>query len=477
MSTVKRVAKNSIYNFLGNNITKVLTMVLTIFIARFFSDVEFGKLSFALSFTGLFVILIDLGTKLLVVRDIATDKKNASKYISNIIILKIWSSIIVFLIIAVIINLMGYPQDTIIAVYLGSLIIIFESLSESFEAMFQAFENMQYAAVVKIIRVLLRFTITLPLLFLGYRLIPVLIVYLIVQIISFLIILSIGIKKFTKLNLNPDFKLIKSLIVRGWPFLLSAAFVVIYFRIDITMLSIMKGDAVVGWYSVAYNLIDALTTIPMALNAALLPIAIVYFNESKDKLIKLYRLSVKLLFILSFPIVVGGTFLAKNIILLIYSNKYENSILALQILLWVLIPLFTVQILGALLIAIKKEKLGVPALFITSLTNVALNWVLIPKYSYVGASIATIISEIVYLGMYYAIISKNLEFVNIFSLAIKPFIATVLMFLFINLISKLNFILVILVSSIFYFLVLYLIKGISQEETIMLKRLIKKAEK
>src|SRR3989338_8043021 len=178
MSTVKRIAKNTAFTFSGDILSKILTMILTIFITRFFTEVEFGKLSFALSFTGLFIILIDLGIRLLIIRSMACDQKNASKYISNALMLKAVSSFIVFWLIVLTINLMGYPPDTKLAVYLGALIIILESLSGSLGSVFQAFQKMKYPAINKVVRVLLRFCITLPLLLLGYGLIPILLAYL-----------------------------------------------------------------------------------------------------------------------------------------------------------------------------------------------------------------------------------------------------------------------------------------------------------
>jgi len=474
MSAVKRIVKNTAFTFSGDLLSKFLTMILTIFITRFFSEVEFGKLSFVLSFTGLFTILIDLGIQLLIIRNMACDKKNASKYISNAIMLKVVSSFIVFWLIVLTINLMDYPSETKLAVYLGALIIIFDSLAGSLGSVFNAFEELKYPAINKVIRVFLRFCITLPLLFLGYGLIPVLLAYLIVQIVN-LFMYWYQSRKFIKLEFKPDYQLMKKLIIGGFPFLMSAAFVTVYFRIDITMLSIMKGDAVVGWYSASYNLIDAIISLTMALNTALLPVAIIYFNESKEKLIKLYRTAVKVLFSISLPIAVGGTLLAQNIILFLYKQKYYNSIIALQILLWVLIPLFMNYLLGNLLIAIKKEKYGVPALFMNCVVNIGLNLILIPKYSYVGAAISTVVSEIVYFLMYYYIISKNLEFVNIFGSMIKPAIAALMMGLFILLLlNKMYFIIIIIIGTAVYFGILYLIKGIDDNEKELFLKIIKK---
>jgi len=473
MSIAKRAAKNTLWNFFGNNITKVLTLFLTIFIARFFTEIEFGKLSFALSFTGLFIILIDLGTRLLLVREIASDKKNASSYLTNVLAIKITSSVIVFGLISMLINWLNYPQDTIAAVYIGAMIIIFESLSNSLRSVFQAFEKQEYTALTKVIRVVLRFSLTLPLLFAGFKLVPVLSAYLLVQIVNFIVMLVIANKKFIRIDLRLIEKnRMLDFVKRGFPFLLSSAFVMVYFRIDITMLSLMSGDAAVGWYNAAYTLIDALTSIPIALNAALLPILVVLYKKNKKKLEKIYKLGLKAVFLLSIPICFGGIVVANKLILLLFGDKYTESVIALQVLLWVLIPLFVVHILGAMLITIKKEKMGVPVLFFTSLLNIVLNLYMIPRYSIVGAGISTIISELFYFAAYYYIISKEFKKVNLFKYIIKPLIAGLIMVIILSFID-LNVFLMIGVGAVVYALMIIVLKGITSEEKQIVSGLFK----
>ena len=79
MTKLKRIVRNISITFLSNNLLKVLSTVLVILIARYLGDVEYGKFSFAISFTGLFLILMDLGTRISIVRDITQNKKEASK--------------------------------------------------------------------------------------------------------------------------------------------------------------------------------------------------------------------------------------------------------------------------------------------------------------------------------------------------------------------------------------------------------------
>ncbi|MEK6949924.1 MAG: flippase, partial [Nanoarchaeota archaeon] len=307
MSTIKRIAKNTGIVFIGNNITKIFSFVLTIFLARYLGDKGFGVLSFAIAFTGLFAIVADMGLQRLAIREIARDREKAGKYVGNSLILKFALSIITFALIALIINLMNYPKTSVYAVYIGALILIIESLGGTFQSAFLAFEKMEYSIIPKIIRVIIRLSLTIPLLFLGFKVIAVLLAYLFVMFVDLIINYFFYTRKIGKIDFKFDMHFSKDILKRSLPFAIATVFIVIYFKIDITMLSIMKGDAVVGWYSAAYGLIESLHFLPLAFTTAIFPVAARYFIENKQKLILLYEEAMRYMFYLAIPIAVGTT--------------------------------------------------------------------------------------------------------------------------------------------------------------------------
>src|SRR3989344_7967208 len=115
MSTIKRIVKNATVTFIGNNLLKILSTILVILIARYLGDVEYGKFTFALSFTGLFLVLMDLGTRILIVREISQNKKEASKIVANVLMLKFISSFLVYFLILGIAFALNYSKETFIA--------------------------------------------------------------------------------------------------------------------------------------------------------------------------------------------------------------------------------------------------------------------------------------------------------------------------------------------------------------------------
>src|SRR3989344_7658962 len=120
MSTIKRIAKNAGVTFIGNNLLKILSTILVILIARYLGDVEYGKFTFALSFTGLFLVLMDLGTRILIVREISQNKKQAPKIVANVLMLKFISSLLVYALILAISFALGYNKETLAAIAIAA---------------------------------------------------------------------------------------------------------------------------------------------------------------------------------------------------------------------------------------------------------------------------------------------------------------------------------------------------------------------
>ena len=141
MKTVQRIAKNSLVLLVSTIISKVLGFFYVMYTARYLGAEGFAILSFALAFTGIFGLLTDLGFSPLTVREVARDKSLAKKYLNNISIMKAILVTITFALIAIVINLLDYPAQTIKVVYLISLSVVFNSFTGMFYSIFRAFEK------------------------------------------------------------------------------------------------------------------------------------------------------------------------------------------------------------------------------------------------------------------------------------------------------------------------------------------------
>ena len=474
MNTVQRIAKNTAALFAAQFVVSILGLILYIFIARSLGDVIFGKFSFALAFTALFAVFSDLGYNTLLIREVARDKSLASKYLSNVLCMRALLSLVIFALIVITINLMGYPTDTKNVIYLFGIYTLVVSFSAVFKVTFRAFEKMEYEAGITIFANIIRFSLGLLVLFLGYDLIELALVFLLSGIFDFLFSFLVCERKFVKPKIELDFDFWKSTIKLALPLSITGISLLIYTRIDTVMLSAMKGDAVVGWYNAAYNLVLAFKPIPQLFMNALFPLMSSYFVSSKDSLKITSEKSFRYLLILGLPLAVVITLLADSFIPLFYGPQFENSIIALQILAWDIF-LYFLWFNGAfILVAANKQNLWVVAAVSTALINIIANLLLIPSLSYVGAAIATIVAEslCVILVFYFVSVETNISVK--YTDLIKVSFASLVMGIFVYHFRCFNLILVVILAAVLYLFALHRVRVFSDEDMRLFKQILKR---
>lgn len=471
MNTLQTIAKNTGALAIAQAITMVLGLVFAISIARSIGDVEFGKLGFAQSFTGILVIFADMGLSTVTIREIARQKELTSKYLGNIFLIKLILSMVTFALIALIINLMHYPTDTITVVYLIGISSILSILSALSRSIFRAFEKMEFEAFFNIGKSIVTTGIGIVVLFSGYGLIAIAFVYLLAGIIDLFATSIVVIKKFANPKLEVDFSFWKKIIPLALPFSLTAFIGLIYTQIDIVMLSVMVGDAPVGWYKAACVLVFSLLAIPDILGYAVFPVMSRFYISSRDTLKAMLEKLAKYLFIIGLPMAVGTILLADRIILHLYGEGFSHSIIALQIL-SLYLPLRCINTAtGHLLSSINKEPLHAFSIMIAAVTNIVLNLFLIPKFNFVGAAIATVLTEVVLFTLYYYFVAKHFHRLELCPILIKPCLAGLAMSIFVFYLKSINIALLVVSAAIIYISVLYIIKGFDAEDKAMFKDL------
>lgn len=473
MTTMKTVVKNTFVLMAAQTINRVMSFILIMYIARFLGDIGLGKYSFALAFSGLFVILSDLGLSILSTREVARNKHIAGKYLGTGAIIKFILSILAYVLIFITINLMDYPHDTTIVVYIIGLSVILNSLAQFLQSIFRAFEKMEYEAISIIIQKIVVTGGGISILILGYGLIELVLVVLFGSIINLLFSLFVMVTKFAKPEFQTDWGFWKSTIKKALPFGLAIICTTIYFQIDTVMLSVMKGDAVVGWYNAAYKLIFALMFIPTALVNSIFPVFSRFHVSSKDSLRRAYDKSFKYLFIIGFPLAMGTTILAGRIILLIYGKGFVHSVITLQILIWAALLMFLTYLLGNTLGAIDKQPLVLKVAMVNAGVNILLNLLLIPRFSYIGASIATVATEAIGFALLFYFTSKYIYKFSLYNYVFRPILASLAMSTLLFYPKGPSLLLLIPAAIFLYFGVLCLLKAFSKEDVDLIKQVLK----
>jgi len=472
MNTAQRIAKNTAVLLIAQIVSLTFGFFYTMYSARYLGAEGFGTLSFALAFTSILGLFSDLGFSSLTVREVARNKALANKYIGNISVIKVGLSIFAYILIVLVSNQMSYPEQTLKVIQLIALAVICNGFASMFYTIFQASEKLEYVSFGRILNATLMLVFTIIAINQGLNVVGFAFIYFGVSAFCLFISLLIYILNLGIIKPEFDWPFLKPTINAALPFFLSAIVDTIAFRIDVVMLSMMKGDIIVGWYSASYRLLEALMFIPAILGGSIYPAFSRFHISSQESLKIAYRKSFEYLTILSLPIAVGTTILAEKIIVLIYGNNYEPSIIALRVLIWTIPVIFLSYLMGTTLASINRQSLAVKITFTGMLLNILMNLILIPKYSFVGASVATVVTSMSSLAIGFYFISRFVCSFPIYRFLLKLLAANTIMGLFlINIINN-NIILLIAVSIILYTVLLLILRVFSREDLILVKRIL-----
>lgn len=472
MNSIKKIARNIGISGISQIFASILTFILLIFAARYLGEAQFGIYSFALAFTSLFIIFTDFGISQLIIREVARNKDKTNEYITNAQLIKIIFSFFTFGVIALVINLMRYPQDVINVVYIFAIYIILTSFAQAFMSIFQAYERIEYIAITVLVEKIIILSIGLLVLNIGYGLLGISYVYLLASITSIIICLIITFKKFEP-RLRIKITIWKKLTKLSLPFGLNTLFGMLFFNIDAVLLSILISSVAVGIYSAAYNPLLALSMIISGMFVtAIYPVMSRFFLSSKNSLNTITTLSSKYLMIIGLPIAVGCLLLADRIIIILYGGQFSSSIIVFQILaLFIPIRLIS-SVTGTLLTSINKQTLRTFSVFLSAILNIILNLLLIPYFSYVGASIATVLSEIFLYFAFIYFINKHFTKLKLYKNYTKPLISSIIMGMLIFYFKEVNLFLLTIFAILVYISMLFLLKTFTEEDKLILKKIM-----
>lgn len=474
MSKVRGIAKNMGFLFISQIVIYVIGFFITMYSARYLGAEGFGILSLALSITGIFGIVVDMGLGALMIRELARDNSFRDKYLSNVAMMRFFLSFLMFGLVMLTVNLIGYSPLVKNVIYIISLYVIINAFVGVFTSVFQSYEKMDYLSVVTIINsFLMLFGIVIGI-SCRFDILYFASVYLISNALTLLFTMVLYFWKFPFPQFEINFDFWKPALKEALPYGLAGIFVTIYYSIDSVMLSFMVGNETVGWYNAAYKLVFVCLALYSVFTVAFFPVMSRFYTNSKESLKYTYERSFKYLLIISIPIALTVTLLASKIILIIYGPAYVNSIIALQILIWTIIFMFLNGLSGLFLGSINRQIVVTKITGLSVVLNVALNIVLIPNYSYLGASIATVFTELISVPLLVYILCKT-ENVNLKELVKdlpKIIFSSIIMLILFIILNSLNTIILLVIVFIAYAVSLLLTKTFDKEDFKLLKSLI-----
>ena len=474
MTVGKRIAENTIYLIFGRICAGLFYLITMALLARFLGVAYYGKYTFAIAYLAFFNMLSVFGIDTVLIREISRDNLSASRLLGCGMIIKGFFSALSLLLAVVIVFLLKLPHDTSKVICILSLSIAF-NVFQTPKVIFEVYLKSQYIVLIDFINKLITLSLVYIATLYDFSLIGVVYIILLSQFMG-LIVLTMVSRKFIDPVFVWDLKTIKYLLKESWPIALMAVFIVIYFRVDTIMLSFIKGDEAVGYYNGAYIIMTSLLLLPDAYVRSVFPVMSDFFKTKPHHIAKTFSRSFKYLGTVALPIVCVGAILSEDIILFIFGNSFHHSVRAFQILIFAAGIIFISNLVSMTLTAMNKQKVNMWLALVNVISNIILNLMLIPRWSYIGASIATVITEGLGCLIAFFVNIRNLK-IPLFSLSylrcIRLFIAVGATVFVIKLLHGMHLLIIIPLAAFIYVVSLFLVQWFDTEDKEMFKQIVK----
>jgi O-antigen/teichoic acid export membrane protein len=463
-SQTKKITLDTGAIFFGKFLGLLFGMVRLNYLATYLGISNFGLLNFANFFCSLFLVLFDLGVSQLLTRELSRDVSKSREYVGKITLLKLLVVFVAGVIVGITAILSHFDNVTNWSIFLTTSVFAVNGVSVVFLSAFQAHRKMVLVSVANILNDLL-LSIAIILILSAYPyLMTVLILSLVVAVFNLGILLIVYIKQLGLPHFKFDATLYKIFIKESTPFAISSFGITMYMFIGATVLKYSRGNIEVGIYSAGYKLISIFTLIPTAFTQVVYPIFSDFYINAKEKLAKSLSDSIRVMPIISIPLIIGTIILAPKIFLMLFPQGYSSGIIVLQVMIVGISVGYLNWIFYTFLLAINRQTFGMLVSIGVGISVSILSIIFIPRFGYLALAFISVVTEVI-LFLAESIYLVKIGY-HVFSLSyfIRPLIASIIMALMMVLLSSLNLFFLILLGIVIYLAGMYALRGFGEQE-------------
>ena len=364
-----------------------------------------------------------------------------------------------------------------ILVEILAFIIIVECLNLVFLNVFRAFQETKKCSFFLLLTAFGETGLLGGAVFLGYGLFGAILSILIGDLIIFLLMGGLLIKRIgVKI---PNFSRTKEYLRFSLPIIPGALSWWIVQSSDKYLISFFLGALFVGYYVPAYTLGNIIYFLVGPFNFLLMPLLSKLCDEDRINEVKNYlKYCLKYYLMVAIPSVFGLSILSKQLLIVFSTPEIaQKSYLVLPVVALSVLLLGITVIVAQILSVKKKTKITGIIWIIAAFLNLGLNFIFIPKFGILGAAFTTLFAYTLVFILTWHYSSKELQFEMDWKFISKSIFASVLMALFILWfapVGLLKTVITIILGALLYGILIFLFKGFDKKEIEFLKGFFKK---
>jgi O-antigen/teichoic acid export membrane protein len=398
ISTARKTVRNTVLLVAFEVANPLLSLLLVGTMTRKLGAEGTGAYNLLLTFFFVATSFTSLGLNTLITREVSRDPAAARRYLCSSASLGLLVALVVAAGVVITVAAAGYGPEVERGGWLVALALLPSIVILYSEAIFVAFEKVQYIVILAMAENAGKVVVGLWMLRRGMGVLPLIASFALFRFMTLAVNLMIFRRQIAPLSWSYDSdvtrELARSIPVFGTILVVAT----LYLRADVFMLSKMASLAAVGYYTTGYRLFSIAQVVPKSFNTSIYPVFSKLFHNAPESFQKASSLSIRYILVVMLPMAAGIEGLAEPLVQLLFGRDFLPAASVLKLVIWTLVPYGIVRVLASGLFASNRQVIDMKVNLMALATNIALNLLLIPRFGMRGCAWATLLSMWLFLA-------------------------------------------------------------------------------
>ena len=404
------ILRNTVAASIGSWFTRIANFLFIICAVRILGEVELGRYATIVAFVGLFSVFSELGMAQYVERSIAQDHSRARDLFWNLVVLRAVLALVGMA--GITLFAVGiYDQEIALGILIFSLTFLLSAVLVPLTVVLTANERFELSTAVNLIGQLVTVGLGLALLWAGLGIYALLLTGFVAMPLQ--IVAAVWLVRRHQLGPLPfriDPKSWRRFIHASLPFGVTSLALTVNFNVDTVILGLFRPDADVGWYNASYRLIFNAVSIVGAFLVVMTPSLAREHRLSPERVSRWVRASVYWMVVFAVPAGAGLSLLAPEVVSLLYGPKFESAAPIVAIIAWDIPFVVLLSLFGNVTAAIGRERPAAAIYVGSAVSNIVLNFALIPRFGMYAAASITVLSDLLTVFLFVVLLRDILPF-------------------------------------------------------------------
>ena len=372
----------------------VMGWAATVLVVRTLGTEDFGRFSLVFSILGMTSIVTELGLGRVAIAGVLDDDADPESFAGTYVVLRLLLGVVGYFAALAVVFAAGYEADVVKATAIAGIVVLIATPSNAYNLAFQAHLKMSMVAVAEVLGQLALLAVTTALAVSGGGLLW----FMVPAVVSELVIVALKIRPARALiafrySIRPT--VWAALLREAIPLSIGGAVVTLYSRVDAVMLSQMDTFTAVGQYGVAAKFADVARFVATSLSVPILTVFVRSWPHDQARFRQAIGDGMSFLGFFVGGLICSLVVFADEVVPFLYGADFSAAGDATRLLVVGACITFFSSLAFNVLIAADRRLAYPVAAVIGLLANIGLNLVLIPRFSFDGAAVATVLTNAV----------------------------------------------------------------------------------